>query len=99
MAKQITKRTLVGYRDANVNTRYFEDLINQLKDKRKCESFIKKVHQGKTYWNRKEDDNMKFNAVVGNPPYQSENTGEGKGKDPIYNYFIDAAMKIGEMAP
>lgn len=97
MAKQITKRTLVGYRDARVNTRYFEDLINQLKDKRKCESFIKKVHQGKTYWNRKEDDNMKFNAVVGNPPYQSENTGEGKGKDPIYNYFIDAAMKIGEM--
>lgn len=97
MAKQITKRTLVGYRDAKVNTRYFEDLINQLKDKRKCESFIKKVHQGKTYWNHKEDDNMKFNAVVGNPPYQSENTGEGKGKDPIYNYFIDAAMKIGEM--
>lgn len=97
MAKQITKRTLVGYQDIKVNARYFEDLINQLKDKRKCESFIKKVHQGKSYWNRKEDDNMKFNAVVGNPPYQSENTGDGKGKDPIYHYFIDAAMQVGEI--
>lgn len=97
MAKQITKRTLVGYQDIKVNARYFEDLVNQLKDKRKCESFIKKVHQGKSYWNRKEDDNMKFNAVVGNPPYQSENKGDGTGKDPIYNYFIDAAMQIGEM--
>ena len=96
MAKQITKRTLVGYRDARVNTRYFEDLINQLKDKRKCESFIKKVHQGKTYWNRKEDDNMKFNAVVGNPPYQEEGINNNK-KDPIYPYFWDAAIQISSL--
>lgn len=96
MAKQITKRTLVGYRDAKVNTRYFEDLINQLKDKRKCESFIKKVHQGKTYWNRKEDDNMKFNAVVGNPPYQEEGANNNK-KDPIYPYFWDASISVAEL--
>lgn len=95
MAKQITKRTLVGYRDANVNTRYFEDLINQLKDKRKCESFIKKVHQGKTYWNRKEDDNMKFNAVVGNPPYQEE--GKNTRSNPIYPYFWDASIEISDL--
>lgn len=96
MAKQITKRTLVGYRDIKVNTRYFEDLVNQLKDKRKCESFIKKVHQGKTYWNRKEDDNMKFNAVVGNPPYQEEGANNNK-KDPIYPYFWDAAMSTAKI--
>lgn len=95
MAKQITKRTLVGYRDAKVNTRYFEDLINQLKDKRKCESFIKKVHQGKTYWNRKEDDNMKFNAVVGNPPYQEE--GKNTRSNPIYPYFWDASIEISDL--
>lgn len=96
MAKQITKRTLVGYRDAKVNTRYFEDLINQLKDKRKCESFIKKVHQGNTYWNRKEDDNMKFNAVVGNPPYQQEIDNSHRAI-PVYNYFYDVAFSIGEI--
>ncbi|NLK93462.1 MAG: DEAD/DEAH box helicase family protein, partial [Bacteroidales bacterium] len=29
MAKSITKRTLAGFREAKVNTRYFEDLVNQ----------------------------------------------------------------------
>ena len=33
MAKSITKRTLIGFRKAKVNTRYFEDLINQIKNK------------------------------------------------------------------
>lgn len=96
MAKMITKRTLAGYRDVRVNTKYFEDLVNQLRDKRKQETFIWKVKQGKSYWKNGEEDNMKFNAVVGNPPYQTENTGSGNGKEPIYNYFIDASMQLGK---
>ena len=33
MAKSITKRTLVGYRDTAVKAHYFDDLINMLKNK------------------------------------------------------------------
>ncbi len=35
-----------------------------------------------------------FDAVVGNPPYQLTNAGDGKGKDPIYHLFIDSARLI-----
>ena len=89
MAKSITRRTLVGFRQLNVNTRYFEDLINQIKNE--PDNFIKKVTRGKTFWKAINDNNMKFNAVVGNPPYQVTNKGKGNGSDPIYNYFIDIA--------
>ena len=39
---------------------------------------------------------MKFNAVVGNPPYQLMASGDANGSDPIYHLFIDAACQIGE---
>lgn len=39
---------------------------------------------------------MKFDAVVGNPPYQQEAKG-GSTKDmPVYNYFYDLAEKVGK---
>ena len=44
-----------------------------------------------SYW-KKDVKEMKFDAVVGNPPYQSENNGNGNGKDPIYHLFIDMGM-------
>jgi hypothetical protein len=94
MAKSITKRTLVGFRDAKVNTHYFEDLVNQITHK--ADNFIKKVKKGKTYWKTKEDNNMKFNAIVGNPPYQ-ENDGSGASDDaanPIYQHFVRIAKSI-----
>ncbi|MCO8297453.1 Eco57I restriction-modification methylase domain-containing protein [Tetragenococcus halophilus] len=37
---------------------------------------------------------MKFDVVVGNPPYQSENVGNNNQSVPIYNYFYDLAEKI-----
>lgn len=39
---------------------------------------------------------MKFDAIVGNPPYQIMATGNANGSDPIYHLFIDAACKLGE---
>lgn len=60
MAKSITKRTLIGFRKAKVNTRYFEDLINQIKNK--PEHFIKQVD--KFVSERTGIKNMKFNAIV-----------------------------------
>ena len=90
MAKSITRRTLVGFRPARVNTRYFEGLINQIKHK--PDNFIAKVRQGKSYWKANNDDNMKFDAIVGNPPYQEEN--ENSRKPPIYHLFFDIAFSL-----
>ncbi|EGO5824151.1 Eco57I restriction-modification methylase domain-containing protein [Enterococcus faecalis] len=41
----------------------------------------------------KGDENMKFDVVVGNPPYQDEKTTNNR-KTPIYPYFYDLAAKL-----
>ena len=92
MAKSITKRTLIGFREAKVNTRYFEDLVNQISNKQ--QNFLDKVKQGKTYWKSNNNDNMKFNAIVGNPPYQEMDGGAGVSAKPVYNHFVSISKKI-----
>lgn len=99
MAKSITKRTLAGFRKAKVNTRYFEDLINQIKNK--PENFIAKVAKGHSYWKAIDNDNMKFSAIVGNPPYQEvvdqkESTNGQKVSISIFQYFQTISEKIGK---
>ena len=93
MAKSITRRTLAGFTGIPINAHYFEDLITQLKHK--PENFITKVKKA-AYWKQEGNEDMKFNAVVGNPPYQLMASGDANGSDPIYHLFIDAACQIGE---
>lgn len=90
MAKAITRRTLLGYRKGKINAHAFDDIIMQLKEK--PEQFKEKVLRGR-FWN-KENKQMRFDAVVGNPPYQLVNGGEGNGADPVYHLFIDAACSM-----
>lgn len=92
MAKSITKRTLVGFRGTKTNMYAPDDLINKIKNQ--PELFIKKVHD-------LAGDNMRFNAVVGNPPYQEvvaqKDTDNGqKRSSSIFQYFQMISEKVGK---
>lgn len=90
MAKSITRRTLCGYSDVKCNAHYFDDLVNMLKNK--PEQFKKRVLKG-SYW-KKDVKEMKFDAVVGNPPYQEETGGSSRQATPIYNLFVEEAKML-----
>lgn len=94
MARAITKRTLLGYGSGKINAHAFDDLLMQIKDK--PEQFIEKIKRG-SFWN-KEANIMKFDAVVGNPPYQIEGKGDSNAKESIYHLFIDIASKVADIS-
>lgn len=37
---------------------------------------------------------MKFDFVIGNPPYQDESVGKNSKAPSVYNYFLEEAYKI-----
>ena len=100
MAKSITIRTLCGYSDIKCNAHYFDDLVNMLKNK--SEAFKKRVQKG-SYW-KKDVKEMKFDAIVGNPPYQEETAlsqsltnGQAPRKN-IFHFFQIASDDISDGA-
>ena len=95
MAKSITRRTLCGYnKSVGINAHAFDDLVNMLKHK--PEQFKKKILQG-SYWKKDFIKNMKFDAVVGNPPYQEEIENRNE-QPPVYHYFYDIAFELADRA-
>lgn len=91
MAKAITKRTLVGFKDIPVKAHYFQDLINMMKNK--PENFVDKAQRA-DYWKLKGNDKVKFDAVVGNPPYQIMDGGNKASASPVYQYFVEQSEKL-----
>ncbi|EOS7735713.1 Eco57I restriction-modification methylase domain-containing protein [Enterococcus hirae] len=37
---------------------------------------------------------MKFDVIIGNPPYQKDANGAGRQATPLYNYFVEASKKM-----
>lgn len=90
MAKYITKRTLVGFNDKEINAEYFDNLTNILTNK--SEFFIETVLNPK-FWDLNGDDNMKFDAIVGNPPYHEVISSEEKNKSLAKQLFPHFVMR------
>lgn len=91
MAKQITRRTLAGFKDIEVNAHYFDDLINMLKNKPR--QFVERVLRP-GYWKISGGGRMEFNAVIGNPPYQMMDGGNRNSSSPVYQFFVHQAKKM-----
>lgn len=91
MAKSITKRTLVGFKNISTNATYFDDLNNMMRNKSK--QFIDKITRT-NYWKKKGVEKMNFDAVVGNPPYQEMDGGAQASASPIYQHFVTTSKTI-----
>lgn len=101
MARRITERTLLGFRKLNMregNERLnikSVQLIRRATDDR--EALISDL-LAEGFWrgDKRNKKIMKFGAVVGNPPYQSNDGGGGRGisASPLYHNFVTLANDI-----
>lgn len=86
MAKTITERTLAGYKNFETNVQYIDGFVEAIKEspakgKAKVEETFK---------------NVKFDVVIGNPPYQEANKGDNRQAQSIYHHFMSAAYEIAD---
>lgn len=98
MAQRITHRTLLGFRSftmkegtERVNIKSEKLIERAITGKDALISDLKSVG----YWrgNRSKEE-MKFSAVVGNPPYQVMDGGAGVSAKPVYNSFVEIARDL-----
>lgn len=86
MAKTITERTLAGYRQLATNVRYIDGFSQTIKTD---------LAAGKTKIEEAFGP-VKFDVVIGNPPYQEEGIGDVARDEPIYHHFMDLSYQLAD---
>ncbi len=90
MAKTITERTLAGYSKVSMNVVYIEDLVKKLRQEDTYKSYTLRDELLDKF--KIVGGDMRFSAVVGNPPYQV-NT-DTNFAVPVYHLFFNAARDL-----
>lgn len=87
MAAAIARRTLVGYHDMDVNIEFIDNIVEDSKiDVDKEAQKIERLF-----------NNMKFDVVIGNPPYQEKTQGTRSSDKSIYHLFMKLAYNLSEL--
>lgn len=95
MAKGITRRTLFGFRqvDQKANIQNVQLIERASKDQ---EGLVKDLKSAGFWKGNSSKQEMKFNAVVGNPPYMLKQ--DATSDTPIYHQFMELGFQLSPLA-
>ena len=94
MAARITKRTLVGFRDVSDDRVNIKPIKLAEEASTNRDKLIKDLKRPGFWHKGVEGEEMKFNAVVGNPPYQEAGGSGGTSDSPMYQLFGELSFEL-----